>query len=81
MFSELRSFLRERLPEYMVPSAFVLVALPLNPNGKITAASQHLMQHKKAANRMHRDLLEEQLSRIWEEVLGIEPIESGTLLT
>src|SRR5436853_7881904 len=33
---ELRSFLRERLPAYMIPSAFInLEAIPLTPNGKI----------------------------------------------
>jgi amino acid adenylation domain-containing protein len=34
--TELRGFLRERLPEFMVPSAFlILPALPLTPNGKV----------------------------------------------
>lgn len=78
MFSELRSCLRARLPEYMVPSAFVLLsALPLNPNGKINRRALPApdpTQQKPQRIVAPRDLLEEQLKDIWQEVLGIEPI-------
>jgi amino acid adenylation domain-containing protein len=75
--SELREFLRERLPDYMVPSAFVaLDSLPLTPNGKVNRgalpppAGEGVRPEKALAPP--RDNLEGQLVRIWREVLGVD---------
>jgi aryl carrier-like protein len=77
--SELRQFLQERLPEYMVPSAFVLLEkLPLTPNGKLDRAAlpapdltrSELFETFEAPCSS----LEQQLASIWMEVLGIERV-------
>ena len=76
---ELRSFLRERLPEHMVPSAFVgLDALPLTPNGKVNrralpapVAGEEVLETDFAAPR---GPLEEIAAAIWGEVLGRERV-------
>lgn len=73
--TELRVFLRARLPAYMVPAHYVVLeAFPLTPNGKIdrralpapeqTAATQ-MRDTLPPRNQRERDLL-----IIWEEVLG-----------
>ena len=77
--SQLRAFLAERLPDYMVPSAFVqLEALPLTPNGKVDRRALPEPEHGRPALEKKfaspRDAVELELTRIWEEVLGIEPI-------
>ncbi len=76
---ELRRYLKERSPEYMIPSAFVILdKLPLTPNGKVDrkalpAPSQHRpeLDHSFVAPRTHE---EELLAGIWCEVLRIERI-------
>ena len=77
--AELRDFLREKLPEYMVPSAFVtLDAMPLTPNGKVNRRALPAPYDSDLAARetfeAPRDALESQLVKIWESVLGVQPI-------
>lgn len=76
---ELRNFLNEKLPEYMVPSTFVnLDALPLTPNGKIDRsalpAPDQVRQDSEETFVAPQDELELQLTKIWEKVLGVQPI-------
>lgn len=77
--SELRSCLTSRLPDYMVPSAFVtLDALPVTPSGKVDrrALPEPVEIPRRAAGSLvsPRDALELKLVRIWETVFGVQPI-------
>ena len=75
----LRAHLQGRLPPYMVPSEFVrLGALPLTPNGKVDrkALASRAPERPDAETpaRAPRDLLEHQLTQIWEDLLGVRPV-------
>ncbi len=77
--SELRSYLKERLPDYMIPSAFVqLEELPLTPNGKIDRRA--LPEPGRVRGGAEQEYaaaqtpIEELLVGIWEEVLGVEGV-------
>ena len=76
---ELRCFLKQKLPDYMVPSAFVFLdTIPLTPNGKIDQrvlpAPDGFRQEPASTFVPPSDDLEIQLTKIWENVLGKKPI-------
>ena len=76
---ELRLFLKERLPDYMVPSDFMLMDfMPMTPNGKVDrqALPTPVLAGRTAENifvaptlRVHYEL-----QQIWEELLDVKPI-------
>ena len=76
--NQLRTALMKTLPDYMVPSTFVMLEqLPMSPNGKLDrrALSVH---HPSSPSKMPfaapRTSEEETLARIWAETLGLEKV-------
>ncbi len=77
--SELRRFLKGKLPDYMIPSAFVMLeALPLTPNGKIDRralpAPGQARPKLEEAFVAPRTAIEETLTHIWTKVLRLERV-------
>ncbi len=73
----LREFLRERLPEHMVPAFFApLDGLPLSPNGKVDrrALSVRELAADAQSTVAPRTPLEEELVGLWRELLAIETL-------
>jgi amino acid adenylation domain-containing protein/non-ribosomal peptide synthase protein (TIGR01720 family) len=74
---ELRAFLNGRLPEYMIPSAFVFLdRLPLTANGKLDRRALPAPDHSRAGNVYvaPRNHVEEVLANIWRSVLAVERV-------
>jgi amino acid adenylation domain-containing protein len=76
---DLRSFLKQTLPDYMVPAAFLgLDALPLTPNGKVDRRALPAPEYSESTASHHlvapRNTVESQLIKIWEDVLRVSPI-------
>ncbi|OJT19749.1 peptide synthetase [Archangium sp. Cb G35] len=71
----LRDFVQQRLPEYMVPSAFVeLATLPLTPNGKVDRKALPAPSTARAARTAYvapQGQLEQQVATVWQEVLKV----------
>jgi amino acid adenylation domain-containing protein len=74
----LRILLRRRFPECMVPWAFVfLKALPLMPNGKVDRRALPRPEGRPEVTTAYvapRTLVEEQVARIWAELLGVDRV-------
>ena len=76
---EVRNFLKDRLPDYMIPSAFVMLrALPLTPSGKVDRLA--LPEPGKSRPELETPFVapktpvEEELARIWAEVLSLDQV-------
>jgi acyl carrier protein len=75
----MRLFLKEKLPGYMIPSAFVLLdKFPLTPNGKIERKALPVPEQTRSEYKRSyvppRSPIEEMLVVIWREVLAIDSI-------
>jgi amino acid adenylation domain-containing protein len=77
---ELKAFLRERLPPYMMPSVFVFLdALPLTPSGKVDRQRLPVPDGARPSDAAAEYVAprtpgEEALAAIWREVLGVEQV-------
>lgn len=79
VITPLRDLLREQLPSYMVPTAFVaLDKIPLNPNGKVDRRALPAPENGRIGSKAElvapRTQLEADIAAIWAELLGIEQV-------
>ena len=77
--NELRRAVALQIPDYMIPSAFVLMdAMPLTANGKVDRRAlpePHAVQSERATSFVAPEgLLQLQLAQIWEEILDVRPV-------
>ncbi len=80
LVDELRHYLQERLPAYMIPSVFILLdALPITPNGKVDRRALPDPERAYVASRttvsVPKRMEQQVLLRIWEDLLGTQPID------
>ncbi|MFG2018041.1 amino acid adenylation domain-containing protein [Actinomadura geliboluensis] len=75
LLSELPGYLRERLPDYMVPATLVpLSQIPLTPNGKLDRRALPSQHASVGSSREPRNLTERTLCALFGELLGLEGV-------
>ncbi len=77
--ADLRNFLSDQVPEYMMPSTFVsMESFPLTPNGKVDRRAlpspEQRVPELQESYVAPRNEMETQLARMWSEILGIQRI-------
>jgi acyl carrier protein len=78
--SQLRQYLKEKLPDYMIPNWFVVLEeMPLTPNGKINRKALPAPEQRREAGAENdfvapRTATEESVAQIWREVLGVAEV-------
>jgi len=77
----IRVFLKERLPDYMIPSGFIFLdAFPLNPNDKIDRKALPAPQlgsgKKEGKQQLPRNEIEKIIAGIWQEVLNLSDVST-----
>jgi aspartate racemase len=75
---ELRGFVEERLPDYMIPSAFVFLdAFPLTPTGKVDRGALPDVDAVRQVDEKYaspRNSVEEALSKMWADLLNLDRV-------
>jgi pyochelin synthetase len=76
---DLRNFLRHKLPEHMIPSAFIFLdALPLSANGKIDRRGlpnpKTLLQQLEVDYVAPQNDVEQSIAAVWQQVLDLEKV-------
>jgi acyl carrier protein len=76
--AELRTWVMQHLPDYMVPSVFILLErFPLTPNGKVDRAALPLPDREGGNSGPHvapRTPIEQSIGQIWSDVLRVQQV-------
>ncbi|MBW4447044.1 MAG: amino acid adenylation domain-containing protein [Spirirestis rafaelensis WJT71-NPBG6] len=76
--NDLRHFIKEKLPEYMLPSAFIVLnALPLTPNGKVDRRALPAPENYSSLTATYQppqSEIEKTIAQLWQQVLHLDKV-------